>query len=200
MKQTITKLSVLALSALATLILPSFGAFAASITTNTTINGSVGSAITITTNGSVALSVIPNSGALMSTTSDTVTVNTNNTAGYSLLLSMTGATNVLNGPAGNTIAPAVGSLAVPATLAANQWGYRIDNYSNFGVATTTVVNSVPTSGTWAKVPVLLSAETIKNRNGTATNDITTVWYAMNIDASKPTGSYTNTVVYTATTN
>lgn len=198
MKQKITRLSAVGLAALATLILPSIGVFAAVQTVNTTINGSIESVITITSGNTTAFSVTPAASAKMSTGSDLLTVNTNNVAGYNLTLSMTGAGNTLIKGV-DSIAPATGTFASPAALGVNQWGYRADGAGTFGAGPTSVLNSVDATLTWAKVQPLATPDTIKSTTTTATNDTMTVWYAMNVDSSKPTGLYTNTVVYTAST-
>jgi hypothetical protein len=54
--------------------------FAATDSENTTINANLGSTISITTSGSVALNVTPVSGGSQTSASDTVSVSTNNSA------------------------------------------------------------------------------------------------------------------------
>lgn len=170
-------------------------------TSNTTITGTVGSTITVNSGASVALNVAPSSGAAVSTASNTVTVTTNNATGYDLTLSTTGAERDLV-KGSDHIAAHTGTWASPSTLATNSWGYRIDNAGTFGAGPTTVLNSAASSSqTWAGVPASGSAQNIKtsSTNTSGAGDDVTVWYAMSADATKPSGNYTNSVVYTAVT-
>ncbi|MBW4062073.1 hypothetical protein HJC99_05875, partial [Candidatus Saccharibacteria bacterium] len=45
-----------------------------------------------------------------------------------------------------------------------------------------------------------SPNTLKTTSGTASNDTTTVWYGVAADTTQPSGTYTNSVTYTATAN
>ena len=170
-------------------------------TSSTTVTGTIGSTITVNSGASVALNVSPASGAAVSTASNTVTVVTNNSTGYDLTLSTTGTErNLVKGS--DTIAAHSGTWASPSTLATNTWGYRIDSAGTFGSGPTSVLNSAASSSqTWAGVPASTSAQNIKtsSTNTSGGGDVVTVWYAMSADATKPSGNYTNSVVYTAVT-
>jgi hypothetical protein len=75
--------------------------------------------------------VTPTSGGVVSSSSDTVTVNTNNAAGYNLTLADSDTnTNLVSG--GNNIAAHSGTFAPPTTLGNNTWGYRIVGAGGFG--------------------------------------------------------------------
>ena len=199
MKKQIKGIGV-GLAILMALTLPSSGVFAASQSANTTLNGTVNPAISITTsNGTVTMTATPNSVARTSSSNHNVLVSTNNTAGYSLSLQMsTAVRNLVSGA--YIIPPSAGTSAVPvATLATNTWGYRIDG-GNFGTGPTAVETDVTSSDfKWAGVPALGSPNTIKTTSTTASSDPTTVWYALSVNSSQPTGTYTNIVTYTATT-
>lgn len=188
-----------AFAALAVAITPVV-ASAASQTANTTINATIGSTISITTSSTVALAITPDANGQSSSASDTVTVNTNNAAGYVLTLADSDATTTLaNG--GNSLAAHAGTQAVPTTLANNTWGYRVVSVGGFGAGATSAETNVDTLAlTWAGVPATGSPNTLKTTATTATNDTTTVWYGAKADTSKPNGVYTGTVTYTATTN
>lgn len=185
-------LSVVALAA------SPFIASAAVDTKNTTINATVNPVISMTTSSTVAIALTPTAGGVVSSASDTVSVSTNKANGYNLQLADSDATTTLaNG--GNTLAAHAGTFAVPTALAVNTWGYAVAGGS-FD-ATYTAENSATSSATkWAGVPATGSPVTLKTTATTATNDTTTVWYGVKVDTSKPTGVYTDTVTYTATTN
>lgn len=189
-------ISVIALAILTT---PSALVSAAESDSSSTINGSIGSSITISSAGSVNINVTPTSGPALSSASDTVTVNTNSTGGYTLSLEMNDATTSLaNGS--DTITAHTGT---PTDLAVNTWGYRVDSMPLFGGGTTAQeTNTATSSYTWAGVPANGSPVTIKATSDPAplAGDSTSVWYAMKADTSRPSGAYTNTVLYTAVTN
>lgn len=175
-------------------------ASAASQSANTTINATVGAAISISTSSTVTISLTPTSGGVVSSSSDTVTVNTNNATGYAMTLADADTnTNLVSG--GNTIAAHAGTFASPTALANNTWGYRIVGAGGFGgSAYSGETNQASSTSTWAGVASSASPVTIKSTGSTAVNDTTTVWYGVNATASQPNGTYTDTVTYTATTN
>lgn len=175
-------------------------ASAASQTANTTINANVGSAISITTSTTVTINLTPTAGGVVSSSSDTVTVNTNNATGYNLTLADSDTnTNLVSG--GNNIAAHSGTFASPTTLANNTWGYRIVNAGGFGAgAYSGETNQASSTSTWAGVPSSASPTTVKTTGSSASNDVTTVWYGVNATSSQANGTYTDTVTYTATTN
>lgn len=170
-------------------------------TSNTVINGNISSLISITSVSPQTINVSPTSGAATSSVSDTVTVNTNNATGYTLDLAMVGtatANDLIHTvtPA-NVINATSGSQTTPAALGANTWGYRVDDVGGFGAGTTTAETNVATSAfTWAAVP-LGTANNLRSTTGPATNAQTNVWYAIHANNSLPSGTYTNTVTYTA---
>ena len=175
-------------------------ASAVSSTASTTINATVGSVISISTGTTVAIALTPTAGGVVSSVSDTVTVSTNNSTGYALTLANSDATrNLVSG--GNTILPHAGTQASPTALAANTWGYRVVSVGGFGAtAYSAESNNGSSSSTWAGVPATGSANTLKTTATTASGDTTTVWYGVKADSTKPGGTYSDTVTYTATTN
>jgi len=189
--------AVLALGA-GSIVLPS--AYAASSPASTTINATIGSVISISTSGTVTLNVTPTASGSATSASDAVSVSTNNTLGYKLQLSSSSAATTLTS-GGNNIAATTGSFATPAAMTINSWGYRVDGVGTFGAGPTTPQTNVASlGGTWAGVPANASPNTLKTTGSTATNDATTVWYGTFVDSSKPNGTYTGTVTYTASTN
>jgi hypothetical protein len=180
-----------------TVLIPA-AAFAASTTANTTINANVAAVISMSTSGTVNLAITPTGSGSATSASDTVSVSTNRSAGYNLKIADADATLTLTkGP--DTIAAAGGTFAAPAALGNNTWGYRVDNAGTFGAGPTTAQTNVASlSNTWAAIST--TAQTIKTTATTATNDTTTVWYGAMADTSKPDGTYSDIVTYTATTN
>ncbi len=172
------------------------------LTASTTISSSISSVISLlTTNGTVNVNVTPTASGAQTIASDTVTVSTSDTSGYTLTLAETsGSSNLVSGS--DTIPPSSGSQGAPIAMAVNTWGYRVDSIGGFGAGPTSGQNSAAISGTikFAAVPATGSPNTIKTTSGTASNDTTTVWYGVAADTTQPSGTYTNSVTYTATAN
>lgn len=186
--------------AAAVVVLAPVIASAATDTGTTTINATLNSVISLTTSTNVNLSITPTGAGAASSASDTVTVSTNNATGYNLSLANTDAnTNLVNGA--NTIAAHTGTFAAPSTLANNSWGYRVDGAGTFGAGPTAAETSQANlSGTWAGVPSSASPQQLKSTGSNSTSDVTTVWYGVKVDTSKPSGAYSDQVTYTAVTN
>ncbi|RYX79474.1 hypothetical protein EON76_02030 [bacterium] len=173
---------------------------AASTTGSTTINATLASLISITTSTTVALAVTPTASGSATSSSDSVNVTTNNATGYTLSLADTD-TNTALVSGGNTIAAHAGTFASPTTLANNTWGYRVDGVGTFGAGPTAAQPNVANlSGTWAGVPSSASAQQLKTTATNNTGDATTVFYGVKADTTKPSGTYTDSVTYTAITN
>ncbi len=190
----------------ATLALAVFGlavapavASAASSSANTTINATVGSTISITTASPVALSLTPTSGGVVTSASDTVTVNTNNSTGYALTLEDNDATTTLVS-GGNTFTAHSGTFAAPTALANGTWGYAVASAGGFDASYSTENSNGSSTSKWAGVPASGSAVTLKTTGSAASNDTTTVWWAAKANTSQPNGTYSDIVTYTATTN
>lgn len=195
-----TGYKVSSMLAVAVIVLSPVAAGAVADTKSTTINATIGSTISMTTSSTVAIGITPTAGGAASSASDTVTVSTNNSTGYNLTLANTDAISSLTSGA-NTITAHTGTFASPSTLANNSWGYRVDNAGTFGVGPTTAqTNQANLAGMWAGVPGTGSPQQLKTTGTTATNDVTTVWYGVKTDTSKPSGVYSDSVTYTATTN
>ncbi len=177
-----------------------FAAYAAVDTENTTINALLGSAISMTTSGTVALNVTPTSGGSQTSASDTVTIATNNGNGFNLTLSDADTVTSLE-KGGDTIPAHAGTQASPTALANDTWGYRVDGTGGFGSGPTSALNNASSSAqTFAGVPSSASPNTLKTTAITTSSDITTVWFSTKVTTVKPNGTYTDIVTYTATTN
>src|SRR5690606_31849997 len=138
---------------------------------------------------------------VLSTDFDVVTVNTNNSAGYTLTLENSDATTALTDDVTSDTIPAHnGTIGSPSALAANTWDFAVANEGGFGTTYTAQENTSTDTMTFACVPLTASAATSANTSGTATGEQTTVWYGVRVDSSQPTGSDDDEVTYTATTN
>ncbi len=169
-------------------------------TTNTTVNAVVGSTISISSNGTVNLAITPTASGSATSASDTVSVSTNNTAGYLLTIADSDATTTLVS-GGNSIAASANTFAAPGALVNNTWGFRVDGVGSFGAGpTSAATNAASLTGNWAAIPATGSAATIKTTGTVASNDTTTVWYGAEADTSKPNGTYSDIITYTATGN
>jgi hypothetical protein len=170
-------------------------------TTTTTVSLAVNAVIISYSSGpTVTLGAItPDSTGKQSTNSDTVSANTNDTAGLTVTLEANSAsTNMTSGS--NTIATAAGTPASPAALVNGRWGWRIDSLSGFGSGPGAVLsNASPSALTYAGIPASGSPFTIDT---TATNGSTssTVWYSARVNNAQLTGTYSTVVKYTITTN
>lgn len=187
-----------------TVLIPA-AAFAAVDTKNTTINATIAAVISMTTSSTVAISLTPSGSGVVSSASDTVTVNTNNSTGYNLQVADSDATTTLVSGV-NTITAHSGTKAAPTALATNTWGMAVASTTpgigtnGFDATYSAETNSTSSTSKWAAVPATGSPMLLKSTAATATNDTTTVWYAVKVDTAKPTGTYSDTVTYTATTN
>jgi hypothetical protein len=171
-------------------------------TTSTTINSAISSVISVfTSNGTVTANVTPTGGGAQTIASETLTVSTNDTLGYTLQIADSDATTTLVSGA-NSIAASSGSQGTPIAQAVNTWGYRVDSIGGFGAGPTSGQSSAAISGTikFAGVPANSSPNTIKTTATTASNDTTTVWYGVAANTTQPTGTYSDTITYTATAN
>lgn len=174
---------------------------AGAATTSTTINSAISSVISVfTSNGTVTANVTPTGAGAQTIASDTLTVSTNNTLGYTLQIADSDATTTLVSGS-DSIAASSGTQASPVAQSVNTWGYRVDGVGGFGAGPTSGQNSAAIGSlTFAGMPANSSPNTIKTTSSTASNDTTTVWYGVAADTSQPTGTYSDTITYTATAN
>jgi len=203
-KMRIKSTSILILFLALTLILGGATVVSAA-TANTTITSVVSPVIAVTSTGSVALPVTPSGAGVQTVASDTVTVNTNDSVGYTLTLASSSATVTLTSGA-NTIPASTGTQTTPVVQTANSWGYCVSGVGGFAAtcpASATSNQAISATYKFAGIPASGAANTIANP-GTAqtyaTNATTTVWYGVAANTTLASGSYTGTVVYTATAN
>lgn len=159
----------------------------------------------MTTGTTVALSLTPTGSGVVTSASDTVTVNTNNTTGYNLTVADSDATTTL-ASGGNTFAAHSGTKTAPTALANNTWGFAVAagttgiGTNGFDSSYSTESNATSSTSKWAGMPASGSPMLLKSTTTAATNDTTSVWYAAKATTAQPNGTYTDTVTYTATTN
>ncbi len=198
------KLAAWALVAVAIAAAP-VGVSAVSNTSSTTINATVNPVISISSGPTVAISLTPTTGGVVSSASDTVSVSTNKTNGYTL--TMKDADTSANLVSGSDNITPFGSTTTPGALTNGTWGWAVASgttgvgISGFDASYSTESDNASSASKWVGVPLSSgSASTIKSTSTTASGDATTVWYAARVNTSQPTGTYTDTVTYTATTN
>lgn len=156
--------------------------------------------LSLSSSGSVDLSLLPGGGTICSSTGDSVSVVTDNALGYTLQLADTDTDTSLNNGA-SSINASTGSVASPVALLANQWGYRVDGAGGFGSGPTgEMVNVASLGSTFAGVPMSASPTTLKTTESPTSGDATSVWYGVCASAALPAGSYTGSVTYTAISN
>ncbi len=158
--------------------------------------------ISIMTGGTVALSATPTSSGVYTIASDSVTVDTLASTGYTLSVKDSDTVTSLENGA-NTIAASSASPASPGVLAPNTWGWRIDGTAGFGAGPTTAQSSVASNSlTFAGIVASnQTAQTMKTTSSAANPpDVTSVWYGVRVDTAKPAGTYSTQVVYTAVAN
>ncbi len=177
-------------------------AVVSALTAATTVSSVISPVISLfTTSGTVNVNVLPTGSGAQTIASDTVTVSTNDSSGYTLQLAETAAASALTS-GGNTIPASAGTQAVPIAMANNTWGYRVDSVGGFGAGPTSGQSSTAVSGSikFAAVPATASPNTLKTTAGVASSDVTTVWYGVAANTAQPSGTYTNSVTYTALAN
>lgn len=174
---------------------------ASASTASTTVSSVISPVISLlTTNGTVDINATPTGAGVQTIASDTVTVSTNDSAGYTLQLGETGASGTLTSGS-NTIAASTGTQTTPVAEIASSWGYRVDSLGGFGAGPTSAVSNQAIGALkFAAVPATGSPNTLVTTATTASNATTTVWYGVAANTSVPSGTYTNSVTYTATTN
>lgn len=162
----------------------------------------VACSISLTSNGTVSLSVTPNSSGSCTIQSDSATVFTDDTNGYSLTLADSGTnTALINGS--STINATSGTITSPTSLSGNSWGYRVDGLGSFGSGPTTSQSNVAHNSTlFAGIEASDQLpDTIATTSGAADPAVTTtVWYGACADTSVSSGTYTTQVIYTAVAN
>ncbi len=120
-------------------------------------------------------------------TSDTieVRVDTNNLVGYKLDISAaTSDTNLIHTNNISSIPSTDNLFSAPGALQQNTWGY----------------NTTYSAQDYIRIPNKTTPDTIASTTAPASNDITLVTVGINADTSIPSGTYINTLEFSAVTN
>jgi hypothetical protein len=195
------KIQLLAGATVGCMVISGATMIASASTASTTISSTLSPVISLfTTSGTVNVNVTPTGAGAQTIANDVATVSTNDASGYTLQLAETGASsNMVSGS--NTLPATSGTFASPAALTANSWGYRVDGAGGFGAGpTTSASNTAIGAIKFAAVPATASPATLKTTAGTASSDTTNIWYSVAANTSQASGTYTNSVTYTATAN
>ena len=157
--------------------------------------------ISLATSTTVSLPITPSPAGACTTASDTVSVSTSSSTGYSLYLSDADNETALVKSGPDKLMASSGTRSTPVAMTANTWGYRIDS-DNFGAGPTSAVNSQPISpALYAGIQpstnpvVLISPNTLQPAPSN-----TSVWYSACADSSSAAGNYSGVVQYTAVVN
>ncbi len=131
--------------------------------------------LSISAGAAINLSISPSPTGTLASSSGTVTVYSTDVVGYKLYIRAVGSTNMVQG--GSSI-PASSNVSL-APLAINTWGYNVNASSDYlGITTSDAL--------------------LKDATGPfSAGDATQVYYGLNLDRTKPAGSYSSNVMYTA---
>lgn len=156
----------------------------------------------MTTSGTINLGVTPTDLGVYTISDDAVEVTTNSSRGYTLLLSSDSATENSLVAGSEAIDSTEGTTEEPEMLGVNQWGFRVDGFDEFGAGPTSAVTNVFSSSlTFAGIPLSGAPTMIRATDEAASEgEVTRVWYGVHADSSLPAGTYSATVIYTATMN
>lgn len=158
--------------------------------------------ITLTSDGSISLDITPDSSGRCTIQSDTASVQTDDSNGYTLTLADSSTNTSLSDGSG-TIPATSASFASPSALTANKWGYRVDGLGSFGAGPTTAQSNIAIPSTvFAGIKASnQTADTIAVTSSAANPAVdTTVWYGACANTGVSSGAYTTQVTYTATAN
>jgi hypothetical protein len=163
------------------------------------------------TSPDVSIDVTP---AKMSSAPNAASISTNGQLGMNIKMSSTTAdTNLVRTSGGQTIPTlsatntSTNPIIISGTTAA--WGWRVDGLDSFTGVTTQETYTSSSVFTWAAIPALSQAKTIRNLTtatdqttigGTNTPESLTVWYAASATVSELAGAYKQVIIYTALPN
>ena len=140
----------------------------------------------------VTFSLAPSNGATSDKAEVSVEVTTNTEGGASLYLGMAGDTTALY-PDGDTTSTArnIASATTETTydnMVANTWAYSIDDETYGGV---------PAASSEADIIANVNGSAVGTESGGVYTGSVPVYFAAKVDTSMPSGSYANSIVYSA---
>ncbi len=148
---------------------------------NTKIKATVSPVISLALDSNtMEFNITPTATGSFNSQSVVATVNTNSTGGYELFFSAEDNTTTMTSlTSESTIASDFSGTVTSSTMAANKWGYSLDN-TNFSI--------IPTLATPTKIKDL-------DHFPSSAEKTTTVNIAVKADTSLPSGTYTKNVVF-----
>ncbi len=158
--------------------------------------------ISIATSGTINIALQPTVSSVYSIQKDSVIVNTNSPLGYTLSLQSNSPSNTSLVNGAYSLTASTGTPSSPVVLQANTWGYRLDGQASFGAGPTSATTNASSSTlTFAGLTLSGSPRLIysKSSESGVGGDTVNVWYGTRANTSVPAGTYSQTVVYTATT-
>lgn len=196
--------------------LPAIGRASAS---DTRVSLDVEGVLSLTTTpvGTLAIPVSPSADGSITTRTLAVDVGTNNPGGFTLTMNADSAeVNLVHAvDSSSTITPPTSaSLASPQALTANSWGFAApktqtnatgllpNDTNNFDNTYSVVTDASAASYTnvFAPIPVLASPLILKQTEANAVSDSTSLVFGANVNQMKRSGSYQNTIVFSAVGN
>ena len=176
-------------------------------TANDTISSVIPQLISITTGtGTVNLPITPTGGGVQTIGSDTVSVSSNDAAGYSLTIASANAcTTLFTGTCVTpllTIPASIGTAAAPVIQSVNTWGYCATGtyvpsaLSTFCPSATASNQTISATNKFAGITT--SGATIGSNGGVVASNTTTVYFAVAANTTQGAGTYGSSVVYTLT--
>ena len=149
--------------------------------TNLKVDATVNPVASLTLDTSnISFTFTPTASGVFESKPVNATVNTNSTGGYELYFSSEdNETNMVNPLASDVIASDFTGTVTSETIAANKWGYSLDNTD------------------FSKIPTLNAQATIRNIDHfpTTAEKTTTVNIGMKVDTDLPSGTYSKNVVF-----
>jgi len=170
---------------------------------NVTFYGVAPTYLTLAAASDVTINLNPASNPMGSTTNN-LTVTTNDANGYNLSIAMQGTDNRLSDGNGHYLNPITGSLTNPAAFDAtniNTWGFAMNSTDAIAGNGFDTSYTAPVPGLTAKfaaVPIQ-TAPLIIRQTSTATelDDNFNIYFGARADLAAPAGVYSGVVVYTA---
>ena len=161
---------------------------------NVTLNASIDPVFSMYTNASddtLPISVTPSPSGTFASNNIVVTVSTNNPTGYTLTMnSITNDTDLVNTIDSSAVIPSTAAnIAFPTTLPINTWGFY-----------PWTLEQVESPTSFSAIPPLSTPLTIRTTSEPMQTSNTTLTFATIIDNDVISGTYTNTVVFTAVNN
>ena len=153
----------------------------------------------------VSLAIVATSNGVMTVGQSTVQVGTNSDNGYRLYLGMTGTSNALIHTTDSTKQlTSSGTFEDPVALTNSTWGYAIPSSTSVLLSTngfdesyTTQSSASPTSAKFASIPVSTATAKQIAQSSSAGDDDIPVYYGVRAGFETPTGTFQNTVIWTA---